>query len=386
MTVCRRSQHASSRQPHRGSVIRDARYGLRVLRRSPVFATVAILSLALGIGANAAIFQLIDTVRFRSLPVADPQGLAEVRADGVNGFGISAGCQRGGDVSAVGADSSASNRLRIDVCLGERSIPRRPRRRGQASARTLGEWRLLSRARHHARTGPAAHGRRRSPRMRRRRGDRESRVLADASWRSRSRHRQHAHGTGSAVYRRRCHAGSVHRPRSRPVVRHRSACLLGGAVGRHSRPARPLVADRDGPAQTGLDDPTRGCLHACAEPWPSRRHGPVGIWRRPDGPVSRLSIWRHSCRSRRQPFARGVWNIALAALRPDGTGAPDHVRQSRDAHARSCQRARTRDRGTRCHWRFANAGPLADARSKACWWLSAARRWPSRSRCCREER
>jgi predicted permease len=71
-------------------VIRDARHGLRALRRTPVFAVVAILSLALGIGANAAIFQLIDTVRFRSLPVADPQGLTEVRADGVDGFGISA--------------------------------------------------------------------------------------------------------------------------------------------------------------------------------------------------------------------------------------------------------------------------------------------------------
>jgi putative ABC transport system permease protein len=72
-------------------LIRDARYGLRVLRRTPVFATVAILSLALGIGANAAIFQLIDTVRFRSLPVPNPRALAEVHADGVNGFGISAG-------------------------------------------------------------------------------------------------------------------------------------------------------------------------------------------------------------------------------------------------------------------------------------------------------
>jgi putative ABC transport system permease protein len=72
-------------------VIRDAQYALRVLRRTPVFAAVAILSLALGIGANATIFQLIDTVRFRSLPVANPQGLTEVRADGVNGFGISSG-------------------------------------------------------------------------------------------------------------------------------------------------------------------------------------------------------------------------------------------------------------------------------------------------------
>ena len=70
-------------------LVRDTRYGLRVLRRAPVFATVAILSLALGIGGNAAIFQLIDTVRFRSLPVANPEGLAEVRADGVSAFGIS---------------------------------------------------------------------------------------------------------------------------------------------------------------------------------------------------------------------------------------------------------------------------------------------------------
>jgi predicted permease len=69
------------------NVIRDARYGLRVLRRSPVFTTVAVVSLALGIGANAAIFQLIDTISLRSLPIANPQELAEVRADGVSAFG-----------------------------------------------------------------------------------------------------------------------------------------------------------------------------------------------------------------------------------------------------------------------------------------------------------
>ena len=71
-------------------VIRDAHYGLRLLRRAPLFTTVAILSLALGIGANAAIFQLIDTIRLRSLPVANPHELVEVRADGVHGFGVSA--------------------------------------------------------------------------------------------------------------------------------------------------------------------------------------------------------------------------------------------------------------------------------------------------------
>ena len=71
-------------------VVRDARYALRAMRRNPVLAAVAILSLALGIGANAAVFHLIDAVRLRSLPIANAQELAEVRAEGVHGFGVSA--------------------------------------------------------------------------------------------------------------------------------------------------------------------------------------------------------------------------------------------------------------------------------------------------------
>src|SRR5215475_3965041 len=53
----------------------DLRYGLRLLRKNPGFSAVAILSLALGIGANAAIFGLIDALLFKSLPVRDPQSL-----------------------------------------------------------------------------------------------------------------------------------------------------------------------------------------------------------------------------------------------------------------------------------------------------------------------
>ena len=78
------------RVPFGDAVIRDTLYGLRVMRRNPVLAAVAILSLALGIGANAAVFHLIDAVRLRTLPVANAQELAEVRADGVHGFGVSA--------------------------------------------------------------------------------------------------------------------------------------------------------------------------------------------------------------------------------------------------------------------------------------------------------
>jgi predicted permease len=63
----------------------DMRYGARQLRLSPGFALVAISSLALGIGANTAIFQLLDAVRLRNLPVHRPQELAEVRIVGGNG-------------------------------------------------------------------------------------------------------------------------------------------------------------------------------------------------------------------------------------------------------------------------------------------------------------
>src|SRR6188472_2145489 len=53
----------------------DLRLAIRGLRRSPLFTTVAILSLALGIGANTAIFTLIDQILLRKLPVRAPQEL-----------------------------------------------------------------------------------------------------------------------------------------------------------------------------------------------------------------------------------------------------------------------------------------------------------------------
>jgi predicted permease len=69
---------------------RDIRYAVRGFARSPVFTAVAILTLALGIGANTAVFQLLDAVRLRSLPVQNPSELAEIRIVGGNqGFGVS---------------------------------------------------------------------------------------------------------------------------------------------------------------------------------------------------------------------------------------------------------------------------------------------------------
>ena len=56
----------------------DVRYAARTLRRSPGFTAVAVISLALGIGANTAIFTLINTLMLRSLPVAHPEQLVEL--------------------------------------------------------------------------------------------------------------------------------------------------------------------------------------------------------------------------------------------------------------------------------------------------------------------
>jgi hypothetical protein len=54
------------------SLVADIRYSLRALRRQPAFSAVALLSLALAIGANSAIFSFADAVLLRPLPVKDP--------------------------------------------------------------------------------------------------------------------------------------------------------------------------------------------------------------------------------------------------------------------------------------------------------------------------
>src|ERR1700729_3826805 len=79
------------------TLVQDVRYAMRQLRKTPAFTVTVLLTLALGIGANAAIFTLVHTVLLQRLPVADPKAL--VRVGDNNACCVSSGTSDSGDYS-----------------------------------------------------------------------------------------------------------------------------------------------------------------------------------------------------------------------------------------------------------------------------------------------
>src|SRR5690242_12608642 len=101
-----------------GGAMPDLRLAWRHLRAAPVVTLVAVLSLALGIGANTAIFSLVDTLMMRALPVADPDRLMRLKAAGTATSWTNPIWEQLRDRAGAFGGAAASAAARFDLAQG----------------------------------------------------------------------------------------------------------------------------------------------------------------------------------------------------------------------------------------------------------------------------
>ena len=283
----------------------DTRFALRTMRRSPGFTAVAVLALALGIGANTAIYSVVDAVLLRSLPYADEDGLVTI-------------LHRGDDPASPANFRDWREQSRAFERMGAAQL---------WSANLMGESGseqipgAADHLRHHAAargaaaSGPWLHPRRGRLRQRPQRDPRPCPVAPPLRGRP-GRRRPQAEPERRALHRRRRHAGSSGSPRSGSPAP-RSGCLW------------PSARRADSATATAC-----ACSAACAPASPSsrarrhrrrHRHGwsassparnrdvqvvplteqVVGRCGRAAGPARRRRLRAaHRVRQRRQPAAR----------------------------------------------------------------------------------
>ena len=138
------------------NLISDFRLAFRTLWKAPLFTTLTMVSLALGIGANTTIFTLLDQVVLRKLPVERPDELVQVSIDGTfygnswgNGTEISYPMYRGVPRSQRGVQRDVRAIRVADAC--------RHRSWHRASNRRVGVWHLLPDAGRDRGRGPTVH-------------------------------------------------------------------------------------------------------------------------------------------------------------------------------------------------------------------------------------
>ena len=315
----------------------DFRHALRSLLRTPSFTAVAVLTLGLGIGANTAIFQLIDAVALRKLPVRDPDGLAAVRISGGNrGFGVNPG--RYPELTSPVWEDLQKHQQAFsemfawktrDLRVGERNDLKRAY--GIAVSgdffNVLGirpfRGRLL---------GPSDAGA--CPET--------AAVVSHAYWQREMGGRDIGNGTTIRINlatdrRRRRHASGVLRPRRRRAVRHRHPALPAAAVVPRSvrRRGRRTPASR-------LDAGTRLGPSRCAERRNLRRERPERLRRQLDRTIQGVPACRVSHRIWRERASKPLRAIAPGADRDHGAHPPDGLREPCEPDARACERPRSR--------------------------------------------